>query len=59
MSISRAKLREYFDRYTYNVGLHGTKHLDDVYRTHSYKKSEVWKEIQEECTVFEGHTDKV
>ena len=53
--MNHIKAKEYFDRYTYNVGLDGTKCLDNVYVKYSDKKRDAWKEIQGECTAFEGH----
>ena len=55
MSISRAKLREYFDRYTYNVGLdHGTTGLSQVYNKCSEIKKNAWYCIRKNCVENNG-----
>lgn len=54
--MNHIKAREYFDRYTYNIGFeHGTISLHQAYNKYSDKKHAAWKEIQDECTAFEGH----
>lgn len=50
-----AKIREYFDRYTYNVGLRGTQRIDQAYGTFSSKKAASWNKICGDCIDLHGH----
>lgn len=48
-------IRIYFDKYTYNVGLYGVKHLSDCYNKCSAEKKDIWKNISSDCFHFNGH----
>lgn len=50
----KSKVREYWERYVFNVGCHGVRHLDDVYSKWSDIKQEVWDQIVAECSSNKG-----
>ena len=47
-------VREYWERYVFNVGCHGVRHLNDVYKKWSAAKQESWDKIAKECTDRNG-----
>ena len=47
-------VREYWERYVFNVGCHGVRHLSDVYGKWSNAKQEAWDEIAKECADRNG-----
>lgn len=52
--MTKSKAREYWERYAFNVGCHGTRQLKDVYGKASYAKQEAWNKITKECTDRNG-----
>lgn len=50
----KSKVRTYWERYVFNVGCHGTRHLNDVYGKWSDVKQEAWDQIATECTERHG-----
>ena len=48
------KVREYWERYVFNVGCHGIRHLHDVYGKWSDAKQEAWDQIAKECADRNG-----
>lgn len=42
--MNRAKIRAYFDKYTYNVGLEGVRTLDNCYKECSTTKRAIWQD---------------
>lgn len=50
----KSRVREYWERYVFNVGCDGIRHLSDVYGKHSTKKQIAWNQIAEECTNNHG-----
>lgn len=50
----RSKIREYWERYVFNVGCHGVRHLSDIYSKFSGAKKEAWEYIAAECTDRHG-----
>ena len=50
----KSKVREYWERYVFNVGCHGVRHLSDVYSKWSDTKQEAWDQITAECTSKKG-----
>ena len=47
-------VREYWERYVFNVGCHGVRHLSDVYGKWSAAKQEAWDKIAKECADRNG-----
>lgn len=47
--MQKSKVREYWERYVFNVGCHGPRHLNDVYGKWSDAKQEAWDQIAKEC----------
>ena len=47
-------VREYWERYVFNVGCRGTKQLHDVYNKCSDTKQEAWNQIAKECADRNG-----
>ena len=47
-------VREYWERYVFNVGCHGIRHLSDVYGKWSAAKQEAWDKIAKECADRNG-----
>lgn len=50
----KSKVREYWERYVFNVGCHGVRHLSDVYGKWSDTKQEAWNQIAAECSSNHG-----
>lgn len=50
----KSKIREYWERYVFNVGCHGTRHLGDVYGKWSNTKQVIWNQIVDECVANHG-----
>ena len=48
------RVREYWERYVFNVGCHGTRQLRDVYNKWSDTKQEAWDQITKECADRNG-----
>lgn len=42
--MNRAKIRAYFDRYTYNIGFEGVRTLDNCYKECSTTKRAIWQD---------------
>jgi len=42
--MNRAKIRAYFDRYTYNFGFEGVRTLDNCYKECSTTKRAIWQD---------------
>lgn len=49
-----SKVREYWERYVFNVGCHGVRHLSNVYDKWSNTKQEAWDQIAAECSYKNG-----
>lgn len=47
-------VREYWERYVFNVGCRGTKQLHNVYNKYSDAKQEAWDQIAKECADRNG-----
>lgn len=47
-------VREYWERYVFNVGCHGPRQLHDVYNKWSDAKQEAWDKIAKECADRNG-----
>ena len=52
--MQKNKVREYWERYVFNVGCRGTKQLHDVYNKWSDTKQEAWDQITKECADRNG-----
>ena len=52
--LQRSKIREYWERYVFNVGCDGVRHLSDVYQKFSGTKKEIWEQIATDCTDKHG-----
>ena len=52
--MAKSKVREYWERYVFNVGCHGTRHLRDVYGKWSDVKQNAWDQIAKECADRNG-----
>lgn len=52
--MTKGKVRGCWERYVFNVGCHGTRHLGDVYNRWSDAKQEAWNQIAKECTDRNG-----
>lgn len=52
--MTKSKVREYWERYVFNVGCHGIRQLSDVYGKASYTKQEAWNQIEKECVDRNG-----
>lgn len=50
----KSKVREYWERYVYNVGHYGIRHLVDVYNKYSSTKKVAWNNIAGECVSNKG-----
>lgn len=46
--MTKSKVREYWERYVFNVGCHGTRQLRNVYNRWSDAKQEAWDQIAKE-----------
>ena len=52
--MQNSNVREYWERYVFNVGCRGTKQLHDVYNKCSDTKQEAWNQIAKECADRNG-----
>lgn len=52
--MQKSKVREYWERYVFNVGCHGPRQLRDVYNKWSDIKQNVWDKIAKECADRKG-----
>lgn len=52
--MQNSNVREYWERYVFNVGCRGTKQLHDVYNKCSDVKQEAWDQIAKECADRNG-----
>ena len=52
--MQNSNVREYWERYVFNVGCRGTKQLHDVYNKCSNTKQEAWNQIAKECAARNG-----
>ena len=52
--MSKTKVREYWERYVFNVGCHDVRQLKDVYSKASDAKQEAWNQIAKECADRKG-----
>ena len=52
--MQKSKVREYWERYVFNVGCHGSRQLHDVYNKWSNTKQEAWDQIAKECADRNG-----
>lgn len=52
--MTKSKVREYLERYVFNVGCHGVRQLSDVYGKASDAKQEAWNQIAKECASKNG-----
>lgn len=52
--MTKSKVREYWERYVFNVGYHGIRQLNDVYGKASDAKQEAWNQIAKECVDRNG-----
>lgn len=52
--MQKSKVREYWERYVFNVGCHGPRHLNGVYGKWSDAKQNVWDYIAKECADRNG-----
>ena len=52
--MQKSKVREYWERYVFNVGCHGPRHLNDAYGKWSDAKQEAWDQIAKECADRNG-----
>ena len=52
--MTKSKVREYWERYVFNVGCHGTRQLHDVYNKYSDTKQKAWNQIAKECASKNG-----
>lgn len=50
----KSKVREYWERYVFNVGCHGPRQLNNVYNKWSDAKQEAWNQIAKECADRNG-----
>lgn len=52
--LSRSEVLEYFDRYTFNVGLDGCRDLNDCYKRCSETKYDIWATVKAEMDMVNG-----
>ena len=50
----KSKVREYWERYVFNVGCHGPRQLHDVYNKWSDAKQNAWDRIAKKCADRNG-----
>lgn len=50
----KSKVREYWERYVFNVGCHGPIQLNNVYNKWSDVKQNAWDQIAKECAGRNG-----
>ena len=54
LRMQKSKVREYWERYVFNVGCHGPRQLNNVYNKWSDTKQEAWDQIAKECADRKG-----
>lgn len=54
LRMQKSKVREYWERYVFNVGCHGPRQLHDAYGKWSDAKQEAWDQIAKECADRNG-----
>lgn len=52
--MTKGKVRGCWERYVFNVGCHGVRHLGDVYNKWSDAKQKAWNQIAKECADKNG-----
>lgn len=52
--MTKHTVREYWERYVFNVGCNGPRQLHDVYNKCSDAKQEAWNQIAKECADRHG-----
>lgn len=52
--MTKSRIREYWERYVFNIGCHGVRHLGDVYEKWSDNKQMAWDSIARECADKNG-----
>ena len=52
--MQKNKVREYWERYVFNVGCHGPRQLHDIYNKWSNTKQVAWNQIAKECADING-----
>ena len=52
--VTKHIVREYWERYVFNVGCHGPRQLHDIYNKWSNTKQVAWNQIAKECTDRNG-----
>lgn len=52
--MTKSKVREYWERYVFNVGCHGPRQLNNVYNKWSDLKQNAWDQIAKECADRNG-----
>lgn len=52
--MTKSKVREYWERYVFNVGCNGPRQLNNVYNKWSAAKQEAWDRIAKKCTDRNG-----
>ena len=52
--VTKHIVREYWERYVFNVGCHGPRQLHDVYNKWSNTKQVAWNQIAKECADING-----
>lgn len=52
--MTRPRLHELFDKYTYKVGMYGARDLSDIYMKASGIKKSIWSQIKKGCEAKNG-----
>lgn len=52
--MAKYRVREYWERYVFNVGCNGPRQLHDIYNKWSDAKQEAWDQIAKECADRNG-----
>lgn len=52
--MTKSDVREYWERYVFNIGCHGIRQLNNVYKSWSDAKQEAWNQIAKECADRNG-----
>ena len=52
--MTKSRVREYWERYVFNVDCHGPRQLHGVYNKWSDTKQEAWDQIAKECVDRKG-----
>lgn len=52
--MQKSNVREYWERYVFNVGCNGSRQLNNVYNKWSDTKQEAWNQIAKECVDRNG-----